>query len=73
MKTSAFMRGFNRGTVTQELKRQNRLNERSLRLVEWRIESAICARRTAKTSTITNDDLERLMLEWSIIREAVES
>jgi hypothetical protein len=72
MTTSAFRRGFDRGQKRRELQAQQAFTPQRLRLVELRIEAAITARRTAKHSTITNDDLESLMLEWSIIREAME-
>lgn len=66
---AAFMRGYERNTVRDDLRKRKRITRQGLRMIEHRIESALTARRTAKASTITNDQVERMMLEWSIIRE----
>ena len=70
MSTSAFKRGFDRDQRRRQLKVQGAFTAQHLRLKEQLLEGALTARRTAKGPT--DDHVESLMLDWSLIREALE-
>lgn len=69
-RNAAFQRGAGYAARRQELRAQRAFTPQQLRLKEMLLENALTARRTGTGPD--DDHVARLMLDWQIIREALE-